>query len=300
MVDGAGLKSQWGVDESGWLSTHMLAQQVLKRFSCQKSSRSGMLAQMSAQLERYRNLQLAWGEQSDAAKAVVAKADEELQRREEEIVKSAAETRRLEDEYKEKMAQMCQSMMQQLDLDRIQGAKDENVLAESKQRGQEQRKMIEKLEERNEAMHTTLEKTMKKLNEVQSLYTTAKAEHSQFEATHNRYSENAPELTRALNRVQTLAAQREQAEAELGNYRTNLRNHQEDLAKERAHSRKLEDYIRRIAMGPSASIRTGGGYCLDARAKQEAAALIREAARIGPPQQDYRYPDENDKSPRIG
>jgi hypothetical protein len=300
LVGGAELKEHWGVDESGTLSTHMLAHQVLKRFSSQKSSRSNMLAQMSAQLERYRNLQLAWGEQCDAAKAVVAKADEELQRKEEEVIKISGETRRLEDEYRTKMAQMCQSMMQQLDMDRIQGVKDTNVHAESKQRIQEQRRMTEKLEERNEAMRITLEKTMKKLNEVQSCYTTAKAEHSQFEATHNRYSEQAPELTRALNRVQTLAAQREQAEAELGGFRGQLRKHQDDLAKERSHSRKLEDFIRRIAMGPSASIRTGGGYCLDARAKQEAAALIREAARIGPPPPDYRYPDDKDRLSRIG
>merc|ERR1719335_1178749 len=118
-----------------------------------------MMAQMSAQLEQYRKFQLAWGEQCDAGKAVVAKADEELQRREEEIVKSAAETRRLEEEYRAKMAQMCQSMMQQLDMDRIQGAKDDNVHSQSKQRIQEQRQMIEKLEERNEAMRIPLEKT---------------------------------------------------------------------------------------------------------------------------------------------
>merc|ERR1719335_1343498 len=138
-------------------------------------------------------------------------------------------------------------MMHDLDMDKIQCCKDDNVHSESEQRKQEQRQMIEKLEERNEAMRVTLDKTMKKLNEVQSCYTTAKAEHTQFEATHNRYSEQAPELTRALNRVQTLAAQREQAEAELCGYRSQLRKHDEDLARERAHSRKLEDFIRRIA-----------------------------------------------------
>lgn len=275
------MEVHWGVDGAGKLSTHTLAQQVLKRFSSSKANRNNMLSQMATQLERYRNLQMAWGEQNMAAKAVVAKADEELQRRDEEIVQAMAETRRLEAEYRTKMGVMCKSMMKELDDERMVGAKDENIHAESRQRAAEQKSMIQKLEERNEAMHITLEKTMKKLNDVQSAYRAAQVEQSRWDATTSRYSEQAPELTRALNRVQTLTAQREQSEAELGGLRGQLNRYSEDLKKERNHARKLEDFIRRIAMGPSASVRTGGGYSLDARAKREAASLIREAARLG-------------------
>merc|ERR1719161_2156662 len=126
--------------------------------------------------------------------------------------------------------------MGELDDERVLSGEQQNTLAQSQKRCSEQDQMIRKLEERNEAMRLTLEKTMRKLNEVQNSYTAAKAEHDRSSATSiGRYSEQAPELTRALNRVQTLAAQREQSEAELVGVQSQLDKFLEDLGKERSH-----------------------------------------------------------------
>mmetsp|Transcript_26506 Transcript_26506/g.49966 ORF Transcript_26506/g.49966 Transcript_26506/m.49966 type:complete len:768 (+) Transcript_26506:67-2370(+) len=78
--------------------------------------------------------------------------------------------------------------------------------------------------------------------------------------------------------AQTLNANLRQEEGELTGLKTHLRKLQDDLVAERGHASRLEDFVRRIAKGPSASVRTGGGFVLDSSAKREAVAILQEVS----------------------
>merc|ERR1719420_69682 len=105
--------------------------------------RSTMLAALARQVERYRDLHLAWQEQRSAARDVVAKAEKEVLARDRELV---AEKKRSEQEiekYRARLGAVYRGLQKELDEIREQKHWLENQLQESLQREREQTAMIE-------------------------------------------------------------------------------------------------------------------------------------------------------------
>merc|ERR1719197_1054298 len=126
-----------------------------------------MLAALARQVERYRDLHLAWQEQRSAARDVVPQAVPGAVARDTELV---AEKKRSEHEiekYRARLGAVYRGLQKELDELREQKQGLENRLQESLQREREQTAMIESLESRNKALRLTLDKTVQKLNDVQ-------------------------------------------------------------------------------------------------------------------------------------
>jgi len=84
----------------------------------------------------------------------------------------------------------------------------------------------------------------------------------------------ATELRGATARAESLAMETDDDRFELLDLKTHLSRLKADLANESTHGARLEDFVRRIAEGPSASVRCGGGFALDSTAKREAKGLL--------------------------
>lgn len=295
-VCGASPGAHWGVDsDRGCLSTHLLAAQVLSRYKTERLGRSSTLGVLARHLEKYRTLQLAWSEQRQAARLAVDEAEKEIALKRERIQQTIKETEEAVESYQQKLGAMYKGMSKELDdLTRAKVDKT-NLLAESRQRLTEQREMVQKLEARNAALRSTLDKTMKRLNEVQTSCSLRSQENLGHEAMSDRRSEQAPEILRALSRVQNLKAANEGVVRDLEIREKEVLETRGDLERERAHCLRLEAFIRKIALGPAGSVRTGGGYILDAKAKREAAALIREASKLGAPDM-HRQKEKEDQA----
>jgi chromosome segregation ATPase len=279
---------------AGTLSSHVLAKQVLSRFSTEKQMRSTMLAALARQVERYRDLHLAWQEQRSAARDVVVKAEKEVLARDKELV---AEKKRSEQEiekYRSRLGAVYRGLQKELDELREQKHGLENQLQESLQREREQTAMIESLESRNKALRLTLDKTVQKLNDVQSQRADAEKKSAALQNVQGRV-EQAPELQSALQQIDVLAASRDRAEEEAAAARTGMLRLQNEVQRERALAAYYENFVRKVATGPEACVRTGGGYLVDSRAKAEAAALLRESAAFA--RQAALYPSDGSYPP---
>lgn len=243
-------------------------------------NRTQMISICARQLERYRDLTMAWSEQRMAAKAVVLRAERELVRQDEELTVRLAAKEQVIDTYKKKLGAMYRGMCGKLDAMREEKTRIERELVESVQNEAEMTAFIEELEGKNRALKITLDKTMTKLNEVQEAYDATEAECEENRHANEIYINQAPELSKLLNQITLLAQKKEALDAQHQKSTVDLVQLQDDLGKERAHALRLEGFIRRIATGRAHSIRTGGGYILDAKAKREAAALIKDASKI--------------------
>jgi len=279
-VAGAEMNSHWGMARDGTASTTVLTNQVVSRLSTEKTNRSQLLSILARQLERYRDMQSAWLKQKEAAKILVERAESNLKAKDERLAEAARERERLIEQHKKRLAAMYRGMCAELDTIRAEKIDVENRLAESLQRESEQQSMIKKLEARNAALRQTLEKTMAKLNETQGTYTVVQAGGGDIQGLTATYAEQTPELSRAMSRIQTLASSRDLLDKELATSKASMLRMQDDLNRERAHSLRLQNFLRKIAMGPSSALRIGGGYLMDKKCKEEALGLLREAAVI--------------------
>lgn len=256
--------------------------QVMSRFSMESSSQSQMISILARQLERYRDQIQVWMEQRLAAKAVVARSERELKKKQEKLQQLAEERDRMVEMYKHKLSGLYRGMSREQTKQHDLNAKIQQSIAAAAATEKDNGKYIEQLETRYTALRQTLDKTMTKLNEVQTSYTQLQVESSDYTAIHARYVEQAPELTRALNRIQTLSGEKEAIQQQTHETRADLLRAQDELNRERAHALRLEHFIRKVAVGPPGARNPGGsaGYILDTKSKKEATNLLKEASKL--------------------
>lgn len=254
----------------------------MSRFSMERTSQCQMISILSRQLERYRDQIQIWMEQRLAAKAVVARSERELKKKQEKLEQLARERERMVETYKHKLSGLYRGMSREQTKQRDVNAKIQQEVAIAQNTEKDNSAYIEQLETRYVALRQSLDKTMTKLNEVQTCYTELQVESADYTAIHARYVEQAPELTRALNRIQTLAGEKESIQQQTQESRADLLRVQDELNRERAHALRLEHFVRKIAVGPPNSRQQNGstGYILDGKSKKEATALLKEASNL--------------------
>merc|ERR1719265_3001831 len=242
----------------------------MSRFSAESTSQCQMISVLARQLERYRDQIQVWMEQRLAAKAVVARSQRELNKKQEKLAQLAEERERMVEMYKHKLSGLYRGMSREQTKQQEANAALHQEIATAHNTEKDNGQYIEQLETRYAALRQTLDKTMTKLNEVQTSYTELQVESADYTAIHARYVEQAPELTRALNRIQTLAGEKESIQQQTQETRAELLRAQDELNRERSHALRLEHFVRKIAMGaPGARAQHAGaaGYILDNKSK---------------------------------
>jgi len=258
-------------------------QQIMSRFSMERTSQTQMISILSRQLERYRDQIQVWMEQRLAAKAVVSRSERELRKKQDKLDQLAEERDSMAESYKHKLSGLYRGMSREQTKQHEKNLRIQQEVAAAHNTEKDNGSYIEQLETRYTALRQTLDKTMTKLNEVQTSYTELQCESADYTAIHARYVEQAPELTRALNRIQTLAGEKESIQQQTQETRAELLRAQDELNRERSHALRLEHFVRKIAMGaPGARAQNAGaaGYILDNKSKKEATALLKEASRL--------------------
>jgi len=241
-----------------------------------------MISILSRQLERYRDQIQVWMEQRLAAKAVVARSERELKKKQEKLEQLSQERERMVETYKQKLSGLYRGMNREQTKQAEINANILHNVSVAQNTEKDNGNYIEQLETRHVALRQTLDKTMTKLNEVQTSLQDLQVESADYTAIHARYVEQAPELTRALNRIQTLAGEKESIQQQTQETRADLLRIQDELNRERAHALRLEHFVRKIAVGPPGARSQHGsaGYILDAKSKKEAAGLLKEASNL--------------------
>jgi len=287
-VCGAEFSQHWGMsDADGSLNTSVLALQILQRLKQQKIGRSPLLSSLSGQIAQFHELELAFQEQLMQSQAAAARSQEELRAREGEAERIRHETRRIVAEHEKRLATACKGLCKELEVVRLQAHEDGNKLAACEHRRAEQQSMLQTFEEHNAALQESLDKTVRKFDDVASSYSSAREE------LRRSVVGDAPgpglagqpgaslELASALARVDGLVGEAGEAESELGSMCQRLGNLRDTLAGERQHAARLEAFVLKLATGPATSLRKGGGFMLDNTVKRDAQLLIQEMERAG-------------------
>jgi len=277
------MSQHYGMSDDGTMSTFVLASQVSQRLTSGKVNgvnRSALLKQLAGQLQHFHHIQLSWDEQWHTAKDAVTKAEEEIRRQDDEMEQIKAQTKDLAKAHEQRLAQACRELCGHIDAHKMEEHEHSNKLAKSQHRLSEQRALARHLEEQRNGLKSSLEKTHQKFDEVST----------QFHKVRDDVGLGPPgsvqnanmELIGAQSRAESLATELEQDRSGLLDMKNHLGQLKADLASEASHAARLEDFVRRIAEGPSAAVRKGGGFVLDSAAKREAAGLLHEAGFTTP------------------
>lgn len=283
-VCGAELFTHWGMSEvDGSMRTHILSSQVSQRLSTEcrgRETRSSLLTKLAMQLEHYHDLQVEWEQEVVAAKATFEHVADELESRDKEKILIKSDTSNLVVEHETRLASLCCDMCSAVDEHRIQRENDEEALEQSQSRIVQQKSMVKHLREKNEGLQDSLHRTVRKFDEVSTSYAALQKELTRRQAARTPLPPSPhPDLLTARSRAGNLVAEVAQEERDLVELKARLHRLREEAAAERAHSSRLEDFIRRMAAAPATKMRTGGGFDLDYTARREAASLIQEMAQ---------------------
>jgi len=282
VVCGAELSAHWGMsEEDGSMRTHIMAAQVSQRLSTESRGRlrSGLLTKMAGQLEQFHDVQLEWEQSLAVAQATMQRADHDIDCQEREVAAARQETAAVVDNHEKRLVAICQEMCGSVDDEKTEEHRDKTALEQSQQRIQQQQLLASQFAEKSQGLQASLEKTVRRFDEVSTSYAALQKELQRRQAGRRPPPASEPELAATRERADGLVAEVVQEERDLSGLKLRLHRLREQLAAEKAHSFKLEDFVRRIATAPATSMRTGGGYDLDYTASREAATLIQEMAQ---------------------
>lgn len=275
-VCGAEMVAHWGMLEAdGTMRTHLLAGQVLQRLSGGRANRSSMLSQLAGQLEQFHDLQLAREDEVEAARARVASLDVDVRVQQSNAARLRQETRALVEEGEVRLAASCCEFSGRQEVLHAQGSCTGSDLEQSRARLVELRAMVHRMAEKNGSLQDSIDKTAQKFEEFKCTYATLQAEMARARVLRPRPE---PELEETRRLADHLGLEVDRSEGEVSGLRAHLADVREAIAQERTQTLRLEDFVRRLAVAPSARMRTGGGYAVDNTAKHEAAELIQEIA----------------------
>jgi len=250
----------------------LLASQAMSRCSTERMTRSLLFVQLASQVEGFKDLQEAWLDFVDDAKATIKTNRDDTSGKQDETARMQKETAAMVEEHEKRLAKVCREMCGALDEHRVKEQLDDIALEQSKSRINEQRTMVHQLVDKSHALQGSLDRTVRKFDEVSTSYAQVQGDLMRAQVIRPRSSN---ELHASIGQAQEISAEVSGEEQQLEGLRDRLAQMQDDLTSERHFSARLEDFVRRIAAAPPARLRTGGGFQLDSTAKMEAAALLR-------------------------
>lgn len=275
--------------------------QLLSRFQSERDARTRLISVLARQSERHRELLPVWIEQWNALRVVVARAEHDLQKRSSVVDQLAMEREDSERSHGLQYDALVRGLARE----------QEKALSSAQAKKQEYEKALEAErlttevlrdeERKNEALRTTLDRTMAKLNSVRSEMAQHQAKFQngatsgvlqaqspelmqatkmaqcnakvQNGTTSGGVQVQAPELMQAISRVEVLVKEKELVSAETVETKALISQAQDELNQQRDHAMKLEEFVKKVATA-------GSGYRLDVATRKEAAEILASAARI--------------------
>merc|ERR1712039_154066 len=156
----------------------------------------------------------------------------DLIRQETETIMKAHET---------KLANVCRDMCGAVDERSMREHADDVALQQSKQRIAEQNSMAKQLINKSHGLQGSIDKTVRKFDEVSSSYATVQKELARRQACKTPVPGDA-DLSKAMSHSQRLMNEMEQEERDLAMLKSYLDKSHADLTAERQHSNRLEDF----------------------------------------------------------
>eukprot|EP00747_Dinoflagellata_sp_TGD_P181917 gnl/TRDRNA2_/TRDRNA2_35925_c1_seq1.p1 gnl/TRDRNA2_/TRDRNA2_35925_c1~~gnl/TRDRNA2_/TRDRNA2_35925_c1_seq1.p1 ORF type:complete len:739 (-),score=151.72 gnl/TRDRNA2_/TRDRNA2_35925_c1_seq1:97-2205(-) len=296
IVCGAEMAAHWGMSGTN-MSASVLASQVLQRYACTaRINRSLLLNQISDHLSQYHEFEMAWQEQFQNSKQMLAQAAEESDWRRQDTVHIKEQTLQLAESENSALVSVMRDMCTEIDEHKAREYNDNAALDLSQKRLAEQTAMVKQLTDHNNALQECLDKTIRKFDEVSgTLFELHNSEPKKKDPAAQSSRErdsliSGKDLSTALDRAGVLRKEREADEAELDELNNILAQLQDTLAVERNHGSRVEAFVRRIATGPPPTVRAGGGFHTDPSAKVRAAQLLEEARQLRGSSSEQRAP----------
>jgi len=290
-VCGAEMSAHWGMsDDDGSMSTKVLASQVTQRLTSTRGvngfTRSALLSQLADTLVHFHGIQASWEEERHSATEKRHKGLDDVQHLELEIGKVKNATKQIVQAHQDRLATTCREMCGRIDEYRLEENEDTNKCVRSQNRMQEQRSMMQNLDEQHVGLLSSLSKTERKFQDLCEMYQRQRDGLGMTLVSHvglgpAEMPNAAAELQASQARANALTKEVQQDKAEVLDLKKHLSLLKTDLISETAYASKLEDFVRRIAEAPAASARRGGGFALDSSVKRQAKGLLQEAEANG-------------------
>jgi len=246
--------------------------QLVSRYDYERSLRPRLISILSRQLERHREQLSTWEQQRRAVRTVVERRDQVVRQKKEEVDRLLEDRQRTERSFQKKYDDLCRGLA----LEREKAdARAQEQNSELERAADEERRATQALSE-EEARHgnlrSSLDQTVAQLDEVRTNM-------QQCQAIVDEWSRSpqpepmSPELLHAVHRIEDTLKAREQIRSQARTVRAEVLLAQEELARQRTYSMKMEDFVRRVSSG-------GGRYVLDAASKREATRLLAATSRL--------------------
>jgi len=273
-VCGAHWNAHWGnCAEDGTMRGSALATQVCQRWGMDRLNRSHLLSQLSYHVDQFSDLQQAWEAEIAQAQEAISAKQGLLETERLERTRIRNETAGIVQEQEKRMAETCRQMCSVLDDHRIAEYMDNVALEQSKQRISEQRTIVHQLIDKGHGLQSSLDRTVRQFDELSSSYAQVQGEMLRAQVLRPR---TVHDLDDSIGQAQLIREEVAEEESNLAGLRGKMMSLQDELVKEREASLRLEEFVRKIARGPAARLRTGGGFQLDRTAKSEAIAMLDE------------------------
>jgi len=259
--------------------------QLLSRYQMERDQKTRLISVLARQLERSRDMLPTWVEQQGVVRTVVSRVERQLSKRSGDIEHLLAEREQVEKFYTQKYDALvrCLSQEQERALASMQAKKRE--LEQSLKEEQETTQELLQQEKTNDELRATLDRTVSQLETVQNetqqvemLAMQADSYEASFQAEDERRGallKASPELLHARARIEAQLTEKDQTVAERHAAEAEIRKAKSELERQRAHAAKMEDFVRKLMQGNTAT-----GYLLDPASKREAAAILASAAKL--------------------
>eukprot|EP00927_Polykrikos_kofoidii_P043548 TRINITY_DN37620_c0_g1_i1.p1 TRINITY_DN37620_c0_g1~~TRINITY_DN37620_c0_g1_i1.p1 ORF type:complete len:942 (+),score=130.99 TRINITY_DN37620_c0_g1_i1:108-2933(+) len=248
------------------------SQQLLSRHQREKDACSRLLSTFARQLERYRDILPVLVEQRDVVQIVVARSEKVLLTKGFELERAQAERQRVDRDYAAKMEALAKCMKVEHEKVRSSAEKRQRDLGRSLQLEQETTQVLKDEEEKNKALRSSLDQTMKQLHAMQT-ETSDNNLHADGIKDGTGLSKKTPEVIHALDRIEAISSEKQLVASETSKAQGDILRVQEELNRQRAYSLRLEAFVRDLSA-------SSGKFILDPATRREATMLLKAAAQV--------------------
>lgn len=262
-------------EEGSYLLTHLLSEQVTRQA---RASRLNLVTKLARQLDQYHEIQTGWEQEVNNAKAALRQGSQELENCGKELVQLRSDMDALTAEHEERLVAFCREMYTDIEERSSRTGDDEAALEQARRRIMELNRLAGQLTEHGESLQESLDETVHKFDDISTSYVALQRELRIQTSNRRQAGRHHPDLEATLLRAQSLSQEVDREAHDIQRLNLRLERLHGELMGERRHAAQFEHFVRRIATGPAARMRTGGGFARDCMAKREAAVLVKGLA----------------------
>lgn len=245
--------------------------QLFSRYEKESDTKPRLLCALARQLERYREHLQAWALQQKALMEVMANKEMQVVEVSGEVEKLLLEREQLDKAYSQKYDALVRGLHREQEraTDAAQAKKRE--LDKSLELERETTQILGEEEGKNRALRCTLDRTVDQLNAVRTEMLQCQAA---AEARGLQFTEGSkPRLRLTQAKIEASIQEKEKLRQETKATAEELAPLHSQLQQQRAYTMRLEEFLRKIALGPQSR------HLLDPAMRKEAMKLLAFADR---------------------